>query len=949
MSTSITNTQTNNNNDQSVNKEKILITNIISQLESQLGNIFKSNVMNHDFTLLNGFLTFTTSKLANFLDSNLQTIKLRSADASDSQEIQFAFDNIMTLLTVSWEKLWNPIFRWFQQWHQSLVAVTDPKKIKYPEFRRLNSHLNKYNEVVTNIFVKIIKNFLMNFDTSEIISYEAILKPLTAIKELNPEIRKQLDSSNKIQEKENDTTEDTGEKNERKLHLNSDFKILSPGVLLVFHRCILYLGCTHKYKTVMMRTNPNNFLTDFKTSLQLIESAITLLPSIGETFFQRALIELQCNHIGLVVYDLLRGSLASMPNGQALNYYQSLMFNLENPLNKKLKNMIASLYMETIGNTDKLVNREIIESFPLALIGSKVNPSVWVDPNNKMNLYGNPVSLKQLEMMFFDKVATRYMKNLEMILKNLLVLFGSFHLQVIQWERTANIRNIDLVTLRKHDLSLLKFIFKYVGFVIEKVVLDRWDKDLDSYEYLGMIRIIVLWIQTNKFALEYSQSDPLFNQNLALLLNSIIQSRITKNVLFKDDNILIKRNYIFKEEVMLRDFTCITIPKFVGIDDEDVYSGSDKIDKCYGILPKGDKPTVKSENYIRLESIVILGKQFMKFNKCGVTLNNETGQYIIPAGLVQKANIKTAPKKIFHFDKNKPKGGILHLGKKTKNNKNQVTSKTLDNNEDDSLLSFDEIEAKLRENQKRQCAEWGYSGSSVVAPSNINVKPSFDMMTLDKPADESRIDIPTQFSATDNAIKDNENTSPDISKDNHDFMEQSFKKLSVNEPKIIKSNTTFDTHSVSNKMPTNYNAPPGLGPYSNMMPLNNNINSTSNLMNIPMADLGLNGNIPSGSQDLFFGNLSQPMTNLSAPMQYPMQTSMMFPSFSGYEYQKQPQMQPQQPFGYMGPQLQSQFWNNNSNINNENLGGHSDNIQQNMSSQNQYMNPGYPSYSPSAS
>ena len=129
--------------------------------------------------------------------------------------------------------------------------------------------------------------------------------------------------------------------------------------------------------------------------------------------------------------------------------------------------------------------------------------------------------------------------------------------------------------------------------------------------------------------------------------------------------------------------------------------------------------TVKSENYIRLESIVIFGKQYMKFNRCGIKLNKETGQYNIPLQLTKSVTIKSAPNKIITLEKINPNRGIFKLKKKL--NKESTFVKI----RDEIVLSFEDVETRLKNERKRRTVEWGYSGFSAVAPSNITVKLSF--------------------------------------------------------------------------------------------------------------------------------------------------------------------------------------------------------------------------------
>lgn len=916
--------------EENVNNGKIIIAKTIFELEIQLQNIFKSDVLNHDFTILSGFLTFAQSKLMNFLDSNLDLFINTVIDNKNQNDIQIGIDNIMTLLTLSWERLWNPIYRWFQSWHQLLVSINDPKKIKYSEFRKLNSNLSKFSKVINGQLIKLIDGILSNLNIEDIMPYHLLIKNILILKEIDSKVKE----------------ENIGKDNDKRIKIVKDKPILIQGVILIFHRCLLYLGCVNKYKAIMVKASSNNFMTDFKVSLKFIESSIVLSPSLGESYFQRSLIELQCNHIGLTVYDLLRASLTSFPHGQALSLYQTIMNNIDSPLNNKVKKMISSIYMDSIGNSEKLINKEIIEFFILALIGSKLSPETWVDPNNKLNLNGSKISLKQLEMMFFEKVSTRYIKNMELILKNLLMLFGSFHLQVIQWLKSPNIKNTPLCELEIYDLSLLKFIFKYMDTIIDKVILDHWDKDLNNFEYLAIIRIIFLWLQTNKFALDYSRDDPFFNQKLASLLNFIIQSRITKNVLYNDENILVKRQYIFEEEIMLRDFACVAVPKFVGISDEDIYKQGTSVDRFYGyIVDDNDNAnktemTVKSDNYIRLESIVILGKQYMKFNRCGIKLNEKTGQYNIPLQLTKAVTIKSAPKKIINLEKIKPNRGILKLKKKS--NKELITVKT----KDKGVFSFEEIEAKQKDNQQKHYIEWGYSGSSAVAPSSITVKPSFRLYDSNELVTKKTESTPVLSPRNNKENTDSKNILlHEDSSMNQVPLEKAFENMNIQAPNIPI--TSLDKENENRSGNTNYNSaaaqnimayPPGIIPPA-PAPLNTMFSS---YMNTPLAHTSFNPT-PGVSQDMFVKNMTYPSRYTSNPIQYILQPSMI-QTYSGYAFQPQVSHS-----SNLGVQPGNYFYQNDYTGNVGSCINNSPGIISQMSSTpspylNQHMSQGYPTF-----
>lgn len=671
------------------------IEQIILKLQLQIINITKTQGLRNDFTLLDGILIFTHSKLNILIDDILNNLNVNSSE----DVLLVNLKQLVTILNQSWEKLWYPIFKWFQMWRKSIVVNNiDKQKNEYSEFRKMNKNLNKFSNSINDFYRKIIIQINGKFDIANLISDKLILT------KLNIDNKKGM----------NDSVEIGGEK----IKLNKD-SMINSYILLIFNRCIVYLGSIQKYKISCSKINNFFSIKDFSKVIEFFDIAIKLIPSLGETFFQMGLLYTQCNNFGLATYDFIRGATTINPDNRAILSFKTLFFNPQASISNKIKELVISICADDLDN-NKIVNREIIEYYFLAVLGSKISPQIWLDSYNKSFLQNTRINISKLELKLFDKISNRFLKNIQTILKNLLVLIGTFHLLLVSANDNADSKITELKQLNESELKVLNFTFKYINNILQNVIIKAWRKNSDSFEYLAMVRIILFWLQTDSIALEFAKDNQYLAKNLTLLINDIVKSKLTTNNIINNEDILLPRDHLFEEEILLNGFMPILI-KFSGLNDQSIFQ-NDNLANILASHPDASKEENEQKFELRLESVIILSKSLLKeFNK-KIEIDMETGLYLVPEVLINSSNMRQMKKKIITLtknDENSNKPGMFQIDSKKK-----ITSKE----ETGKVFTMQNLEKQMKNDQKNNTV-WGYSGSNApTAPSVINIKPSDDMI-----------------------------------------------------------------------------------------------------------------------------------------------------------------------------------------------------------------------------
>lgn len=649
----------------------------INNFQGQLDSTFKSNQIVHDFALLKGFLSFVDSKLTRMVVESLREQQTAHADAGEHAEV-LDDKTVPLVLRLYWEKISYPIFKWFQVWRKMLLPNGPKEQPKYVEFRKMNAKLTKFFKSTHKFYYSVLEDLAAHYDFSNVL-------PAEIIRELN------LDHK--------------GSEQRVVLDSRSNFTIF---IVRSLHNCLLYLGAAQRYKVVGEKMNNKYQIQDFQKAMRYLDLACMILPSIGEAHLQKGLIYVQTDNLGTAVYHFTRSALARIPSRAAQTNLATIMCDRNSQLYQKLNKILLDLSRQ-VSDRSRIVNREVIEYYFLALFGMNFSPQSWSNPMKEGHLL-NGLEISTLERVLIDTIKTRYIKNIEVLFEELITVIGGFDLLLINCRKGTDSfdpRTTNLKDLKKSHLSYLSFTFDFISHILQ-IVKEAWSHNLEDYHYIAMFRVVECWLKSNRAALQYSHRDENFCKALALLLNDIIKSDM-----FDIQGISAskpERSYFFEEDVRLKEFASVK-NALTDFDDTRIYSMKDSPARLMGFVPVEERLDVREETRLRLKAVVASGQKFLVKNNCGVIWNAlkmtyEFSRPLKPATskpipvVVQKVEIKSA--------KAEKKFNIVQRPKK---------------------LTVAELEGQLeRTRQGAKLPKWGYSGSSApMAPEGFKIKPSSDL------------------------------------------------------------------------------------------------------------------------------------------------------------------------------------------------------------------------------
>lgn len=647
----------------------------LTNFQVQLDATFKDNQIVQDYALLSGFLSFVDSKLTRMVNESLEVQKKiheSGRDGSVSTKTEIDDRTVPLILRLYWEKICHPIFKWFQAWKRMISPKTPGEKPRYVEFRKMNAKLTKFFKSTHKFYYSVLEQIVARYDCSG-------LMPSKLVEELNLKVD---ESPEQI-----------------KFEANGSFAVL---IVMTLHNCLLYLGTTHRYKTVGEKITNRYHLQDFEKSIRYLDLACLFLPSIGEAHLQKGLIYIQTENFGSALYQFTRSALARIPSPAAQSNLATLICDRNSHLRHKFDQVIKHVSRQEIDRT-KIINKEVIEFYFVILFGSHFAPASW-----KVDELEGISGLAALERVLYEKISTRYAKNIDLIFENLIVALGGFDL--LSKCSRSDVKGADLKTLDANDSKqnrsrYLSFLFKYVSHILH-VIREAWEKNFEDFHYLAMVRVVECWLKSNRVALQYAHRDDNFCKALALLLNSILKSDKYDNNCNTDSKPT--RSYYFEEDVLLKEFSTVRYA-LSDFNDEKIFTSSDSTARLMGYVPESEKLREEEEATLRLKAVVCSGRKFLVKNACGIIWNSQ--------------------RVVYEFGPQPVKRAV----KRPENPRSKTRSeKSLSKNKQSSdldTISFSNIEEQMRGNQQgSKILDWGYSGSSApMAPSTFSTKPSSGM------------------------------------------------------------------------------------------------------------------------------------------------------------------------------------------------------------------------------
>lgn len=651
-------------------------------IKNQLNSILESNQLFQDYALLNGFLAFVHSKLNGMVISSIESQYAFHLSKSSRVVDPASFKNgkILTIIDFSWENVHYPIFKWFQMWRNYILFKKENQKqqTRFIEFRKMNSKMLKFFKTVQSFYFTIINTIYKNYDISALLPKKIVqdLKLADIERASNYQHNLELD------------TFDNG----------CPFARL---IQVIFHRCVLFLGTAHRYKSLIEEISNKYSTSNFKKSLSFFHLASLILPGAGETYSQAGMVYLQTGNLGAAMYEFVKGMMTKMPSPVSIKNFHAIMVDNKSSLNRNLHATIMNTYLQE-SKGGKSPNKEILEFYYLGLLGSVWSPNSWRD-DTKSNQLNNGIKLKHLEAALYETMSTRYLKNVQTIFKNLIVTIGGFHLLL---KRRSDVDIQSLQDLRTNELDYLKFVFRFIGHILNDIVKESWSENVEVPEILGMVRVINCWIKSNPIVLRYSETDIEFVNSLAYLVNDIMKNK--PSLSFNITGHHPKRKYWFEEDLMVKGLSFINFQLSDFEDYDEIIQMDNKFDRLIADPPLCDKEPASSEMLLRLQAIVNLSYKLLAENKCGVEWSDDKSRYIFNRKIGLKENVKA---------------NMRSSKELIETTKLQIKTKTSVTN---GSISMADLERQMRNSSINSSTSiMGYSGSSVpMAPDTFDTKPS---------------------------------------------------------------------------------------------------------------------------------------------------------------------------------------------------------------------------------
>lgn len=499
-------------------------------------------------------------------------------------------------LQLIWSKVHEPLFSWFRYWRNELISQKrERKQIPYTEIRVMNGKLTKLFKSCHRFYYQIIEYFAYYYDTSFVI-------PMKVISSLN------LD---KIIRNPSD-----------KIILKPDNQ-LGIIITMAFHVCLTNIAMCQYFKTVSERMDEVYKESDMKKSERYLNFSLLMLPAVGTSYYQISILNSKTNQFSRVIYNLIRASLARMPCKNAIKQLKDFFTERGDELRVRYDNHSSSLLNPNIGNQGKsLCNMQFDLCF-VSLFGYYYKPDHWSNPQDHKKL-NCKTPKKDIIIMFRHCIKNLSPENIESALLNLLTVIGGFTLLVS--ESTSNISALTLIDLDNIQVEYLNFSFNYFALLIDDLIRAQWRSNLEKYEYLAIVRIVLCWLKCHRVVLQFAHRNEHFCSSLASLINDIITfAEVDKNIL---SGLKPKRQYFFEEDVLVKEFACL---KYILTDcnDKDIVKKNNVLNRVIGYPPKSERLSKYSEGIIRLEAIVTASTKFLKQSDCGMEWDETQGRYIV--------------------------------------------------------------------------------------------------------------------------------------------------------------------------------------------------------------------------------------------------------------------------------------------------------------------------------
>lgn len=503
-----------------------------------------------------------------------------------------------TQLPLVWNEYQSLCIKWFYEW-KSIIKQSRDKSHRYKdvtvECRVFNSKLAKLLKAFHRFYYEIIEYITCHFDTSLVI-------PTKLISDLNLEGLLQ-----------------------KMPHLVQTRKLIVPRdkstshVVLSFYHCLLSLGKIRYHQVILedslfMRGHKNTSKRNAKVrTLQFRKAerywsmAVNLIPSKGATYKQLSKLSMEENNYTKEIYFSVRRHFARVNDNKQDSHTKIIGFFKERKWGQ----------METSSTATNLDGNNLLNG-----LFEIMRHHILIETNEANLKYTSAEEterFKTLKNHVLVGLQTQpVLMNGAFTNDHIITLIGIFSLSQ-QLQPSEGLAATPLRQLTKSNQSLLKFILDIVSQIIgiAKYQL-KGGTNLnmeDMVSFLAIIRVINCWLKLDNTVLSYAHRYKPFCEIVREFMSTI--NEIESLCWILHENKRPKRSYLFEEDVMLKEFTCIDC-RLTDFDDTEIFDMEHVADRLIGHSPKTDILTKEEEFQLRLRAVVISMKRFLRHNKWGI-------------------------------------------------------------------------------------------------------------------------------------------------------------------------------------------------------------------------------------------------------------------------------------------------------------------------------------------
>lgn len=515
-----------------------------------------------------------------------------------------------TRIPLVWSDYHSVCINWFYEW-KNIIKESKTKSKTFKdvtvEFRVLKSKLARLLKTFHRLYYGILEYITCHFDTSLVI-------PTKLISDLNLEGLL-----------------------EKMPHLTQIRKLLTPRgkatshVVLSFYHCLLSLGKIRYHQLILedssfVRSHRHTGkMNSTARSLHLKKAerywlmAARLVPSKSDTYKQLSKLSVEENNYSREIYFSIRRHFTRVNDNKQDSQAEIVSFFKE----RKWVQMESSLTATSLER-----NNILHELFEI------IRYHILIEINEVKVKYISPEEAEHIRTL-----KCHVSENLQMphILVNgaftndhIVILVGIFSMTQ-QSHAFEGIASTPLYQSTNSNQSLLEFILDVVFQIISTANKQLKEGNnfnaVDMISYLAIMRVTNCWIKSDNTVLNYAHRYRPICEIMCDFISTI--NEIESLCWISHVNKKPKRSYLFEEDVMLKEFTCIEC-RLTDFDDTEIFDMDHVADRLIGHTPKTSILTKEEEFYLRLRAVVTSMKGFLRHNKCGIKVEltkNKTTKY----------------------------------------------------------------------------------------------------------------------------------------------------------------------------------------------------------------------------------------------------------------------------------------------------------------------------------